>query len=465
MTTDKTGDPLLMVAYQCGPGLGSVSQIGWQWFTGMAQRRPVCLVTHARNRAAIEAAPERPASARVIYIDTEWFAGPLYRLAKRLFPRSEHGVFLLSQLDWFVFDAVALRTLRRERKAGAPWRLLHLVTPVSVSATTRLHRLGLPLVRGPLNSGLPVPPGFETLMRDDAMGLSRLRVLPRLAEAVLGSLRSSQAVLVATEATRAALPRAVQARSTAMLENAVDPQRFAPPSLTQTRQRGETLRVSFVGRLVPVKALPLLLQAMARLVAEGCEIQLDVVGDGPMAEPWRAQSQTLGLQDRVRWHGALGPDAVAALMGSSDLFCLPSVRESGGAVLLEAMACGRAVIGMAFGGPGEIVDATVGWRVAMPDEPRAIDGLTQALREAHDDPEETAERGARARQRVLAQHSWQARMAAAECVYADAMRAASAHVPALPTRKVCSLDTTENALPPVIAACQNPSTPRAQRNP
>lgn len=424
MNTDNTGDPLLMVAYQCGPGLGSVSQIGWQWFTGMARRRPVCLVTHPRNRAAIEAAPDRPASARVIYIDTEWFAGPLYRLAKRLFPGSEHGVFLLSQLDWFVFDAVALRTLRRERAAGAAWRVLHLVTPVSVSATTRLHRLGLPVVRGPLNSGLPVPPGFESLMRDDAMGLSRLRVLPRLAEALLGSLRSSHAVLVATDATRAALPLAVQARSTAMLENAVDPQRFAPPSLMQTRQRRETLRVSFVGRLVPVKALPLLLHAMARLVAEERDIRLDVVGDGPMAESWRTQALALGLEERVRWHGALRPDAVAQLMGHSDLFCLPSVRESGGAVLLEAMACGRAVIGMAFGGPGEIIDAKVGWCVAMPDEARAIDGLTQALREAYDDPEDTAERGACARQRVLAQHTWQARMAVAERVYTEAVRGA-----------------------------------------
>ena len=189
---DSNGDAMLLVAYQCGPGLGSVSQLGWQWFTGLAARRPVCLVTHVRNRAAIEAAADRPAGARVIYIDTEWFAGPLYRLSKRLFPRSEHAVFMVSQLDWFVFDAVALRTLRRELAARAPWRLLHLVTPVTVSAPTRLHRLGLPVVRGPLNCGLPVPPGFEVLMRDDAMGLSKLRVLPALVEAIFGSLRTAR---------------------------------------------------------------------------------------------------------------------------------------------------------------------------------------------------------------------------------------------------------------------------------
>ena len=415
------GPAVLLVAYQCGPGLGSVSQIGWHWFTGMARRRPVCLVTHVRNRAAIEAAPDRPAGARVIYIDTEWFAGPLYRLSKRLFPRSEHGVFLLSQLDWFVFDAVARRTLRRERAAGAPWKLIHVVTPVSVSATTTLHRVGLPVVRGPLNSGLPVPPGFASLMREDAMGLSRLRVLPRMAEAVSGSLRRSASVLVATAATQAALPRAAQARSTAMLENAVDAQRFVPPLERRLRAADEALRVSFVGRLVPVKALPLLLQAIARLRSEGREVMLDVAGDGPMAGPWRDEARALGIEAQVRWHGALDADAVAALIGRSDVFCLPSVRESGGAVLLEAMACARPVIGMAFGGPAEIVDDAVGWRVAMPDADAAVDGLAHALREAHDDPANAEARGRRGRQRVLEHHTWPARIAAVERIYAAAL--------------------------------------------
>jgi glycosyltransferase involved in cell wall biosynthesis len=140
-----------------------------------------------------------------------------------------------------------------------------------------------------------------------------------------------------------------------------------------------------------------------------------------MAAPWRDQAQALGLADSVHWHGALDADAVAALMARSDVFCLPSVRESGGAVLLEAMACGRPVIGMGFGGPAEIVDAAVGWLVPMPDGAAAVDGLAQALRDAHDDPAGAAARGRNARQRVLEHHTWQARMAAAERLYAAAL--------------------------------------------
>jgi len=422
---DSNGDAMLLVAYQCGPGLGSVSQLGWQWFTGLAARRPVCLVTHVRNRAAIEAAADRPAGARVIYIDTEWFAGPLYRLSKRLFPRSEHAVFMVSQLDWFVFDAVALRTLRRELAARAPWRLLHLVTPVTVSAPTRLHRLGLPVVRGPLNCGLPVPPGFEVLMRDDAMGLSKLRVLPALVEAIFGSLRHSAAVLVATAATRAALPSALQTGAVPMLENGVDPDRFKPADPVAPRRAARPLRVSFVGRLVPVKALPLLLKAMARLRREGMAVTLEVVGDGPMATPWREEASALDLAIRVQWHGALPAAGVAEVMRRSHVFCLPSVRESGGAVLLEAMACGRPVIAMDFGGPAEVVDDAVGWKVAMPDEATAIDGLAQALRDAYRQPDEAARRGQRARQRVLDEYTWAAKLDAAETLYARVLGGAT----------------------------------------
>jgi glycosyltransferase involved in cell wall biosynthesis len=416
-------EALLLVAYQCGPGLGSVSQLGWQWFTGLARRRPVCLVTHVRNRTAIEAAPDRPAQAQVRYIDTEWLAGPLYRLARWLFPRSEHAVFMLLQLDWFLFDAVALRTLRRDRAAGARWRLLHLVTPVTVAAPTRLHRLGLPVVRGPLNCGLPVPAGFETLVRGDGVGLSRLRALPRLLEALTGSLRHSAAVLVASAATRAALPAAVRGRSQRLLENAVDPTRFSPGAALPAPAAGHPLRVSFVGRLVAVKALPLLLQAMARLAAQGLPVVLDVVGDGPLAGPWRARARALGLYPAVRWHGALPPAGVARVVRASHVFCLPSVRESGGAVLLEAMACARPVIAMDFGGPAELVDAAVGWKVAMPDAAHAVDGLADALRQAWLNPADAARRGRQARCRVVAQHTWAARLDAAEAVYARLLAA------------------------------------------
>ena len=41
---------IILAAYQCGPGLGSVSQIGWEWYSRLAREHDVTLVTHVRNR-------------------------------------------------------------------------------------------------------------------------------------------------------------------------------------------------------------------------------------------------------------------------------------------------------------------------------------------------------------------------------------------------------------------------------
>ena len=436
--------PLLLVAYQCGPGLGSVSQIGWEWFTGLAARCEVTLLTHVRNRSAIEAALNRPAGASVVYIDTEWFAGPVYRLARRLFPRSDHAVFMLSQADYYVFDFTAWRQLRaqKRREGGLPWRLLHIVTPVTTAAVSLLPRLGLPVVRGPLNCGLSVPRGFADVMRSDAMGVAGLRVLPRALDALTGSLRASRLVMVATEATLQAVPRSVHPRCVRMLENAIDPQRFTPAPPLPPPGPQQPLAVSFVGRLVPFKALPLLLDAMARLRDEGRAVVLTVAGDGPMGEAWREHARGLGLDGAVRWLGAVPLDRVPAVMQDSHVFCLPSVRESGGAVLLEAMACARPVIGLDFGGPAEVIDDAVGWKLAATDAATVVEGLTQVLRHCHDHPDDAAERGRCGAARVQAEHTWPARIARALRLYETVLPMPSPSSPSFPATATATAATT-----------------------
>jgi hypothetical protein len=74
--------------------MGSVSQIGWEWYSRLSELASVNLVTHIRNRACLQEAGAPLGGSEIIYIDTEWFAGRLYRLACRLFPNGQHAVFL-----------------------------------------------------------------------------------------------------------------------------------------------------------------------------------------------------------------------------------------------------------------------------------------------------------------------------------------------------------------------------------
>lgn len=413
---------VLLVAYQCGPGMGSVSQLGWEWYARLRQERPVTLVTHVRNRAALEAAGAPLAGTEVHYVDTEWFAGPLYRLARRLFPRSEHSVFLVSSLDYFVFDYTAYRQLRRLLRSGVGHPgLVHRVTPVTTAAPTWLGRLGLPLVVGPLNSGLRDPRGFGDIMRQESTWLIRIRGLSRLFDGLIGSTRRAARILVASRATLGSVAHRYRRNCRPMLENGVDLERFLPTPWPAPPSADRPLRVLFTGRLVPVKGLDMLLNAVARVHETGQPVQLEVVGDGPLRSEWSALSDRLGLGDAVTFHGALPQEAVARHMAECHVLCLPSVRESGGAVLLEAMASARPVIALDFGGPGEIADAKVGALLPMTDPAQVTADLCGALLDLCAKPEAWRHRGQAGRSRVERQYSWPAKIAAAGAIYREVL--------------------------------------------
>ncbi len=403
---------LLLVAYQCGPGMGSVSQIGWEWYSRLSRQHRVTLVTHVRNRQALEAAQAPIDGSEVIYIDTEWFAGPLYRLARRLFPHSEHGVFLVSSLDYFVFDAVAWRLLRRRQ--GERWDILHRVTPVSLAAPTWLVRLGMPTVIGPLNSGLNDPPGFAAILRQESTWVVRLREFGRWFDGLIGSSRRATRLLVATQATLAGVPPRHRQRCEFMLENGVELERFRPMPWPAAPGPQQPLQVLFVGRLIPAKALTLLIDAVGQVRAAGQAVRLTVVGDGPLRAEWEQHAR--GLDGVVDFVGNQPLSAVAGHMQRCHVFCLPSVRESGGAVLLEAMASARPVIAIRFGGPAELVDDSVG-ALVEPMARQATADIAALLQQVVAQPADWAAKGLAGRRKVEAHYSWSAKVAAAGALY------------------------------------------------
>ena len=421
------GRRIILAAYQCGPGLGSVSQIGWEWYSRLAREHEVTLVTHVRNREALAAAGAPLAGSRIVYIDTEWFAGPLYRLARRLFPFSEHSVFMLSSLDYFLFDFQAWRALAARMRQGERFSLLHRVTPITLAAPSWLGRLGLPVVLGPLNCGLGTPEGFGAVLKQDAVWLTRLRGAGRLAAAASGATRHAARILTATRATLAAVPARHRPRCRMMVENGVDLERFRDSVWPQRPSLTNPLRVLFVGRLVPFKGVGMLLEAAAKLHRSGQPIEVTIVGGGPMEQAWRAQAAALGIDGLVRFAGALPADEVAAEMARCHVFCLPSVRESGGAVLLEAMACARPVIAVGFGGPAEIVDDEVG-RLLAPVSPEQVAGdLAVALADVCADPDGWRRRGVAGRRRAAGRFSWPAKVAGATAVYDELVGGEAAH--------------------------------------
>jgi glycosyltransferase involved in cell wall biosynthesis len=413
---------VLLSAYQCGPGMGSVSQIGWEWYRRLSKSCRVTLLTHVRNRSALEATGVPIENSTVIFIDTEWFAGPLYRFASRCFPRSEHPLFLISSLDFFVYDWIATRHCRRLLKNGQSWDVVHAVTPVSPMAATCLHRLGIPLILGPWNGALASPKTFPEIMQAESKWLYPVRNFGRVIDLLVGSTRKAAMILTATRSTLAGIPARYRKKCRFLLENGVDLNLFDPVSWPHAPSDTYPLRIVFVGRLLPVKGIAMLLEAIKTL---DFPVQLTVVGEGPEKSELQRITAEFGISENVFFTGNLPLNEVAQIMQRAHVFCLPSVRESGGAVLLEAMAVGRPVIAIDFGGPAEIVDDDVGVKLPATGKADVVQGLIKEFENLREQPELWIARGQEGRRRVELFYSWDAKIASAIAFYRELLESKS----------------------------------------
>lgn len=179
----------------------------------------------------------------------------------------------------------------------------------------------------------------------------------------------------------------------------VDPSVFAP---REARAGEGAFEIICVGRLAPVKGHHVLMAAMERLVREGRDVVLRVVGDGPSRAALEEDARRRGLDGRVIFEGALNQERVRELYGRADAFALASFAEGVPVVLMEAMAMEIPCVATCVNGVPELIrDGVDGLLVAPSDE----EALTRTLASLMDDATLGRRLGASARRRVVEKYN------------------------------------------------------------
>lgn len=177
-----------------------------------------------------------------------------------------------------------------------------------------------------------------------------------------------------------------QSKRTHSIPIGVDVSLFTLPSSESLRQANQIL---YVGQIKNSKGVGYLLKAMQSLLDIYLDVELVIVGGSlwgyQALEEIRLRSlaQSLGLQNKVRFLGPKTPAEVAALMQISALVVLPSLRETFGAVLVEALACGTPVVATRCGGPEDIVNESVGLLVPPENEKALAEAILHVLQHRH----------------------------------------------------------------------------------
>ena len=192
-----------------------------------------------------------------------------------------------------------------------------------------MHSMFIPLALALAGTGIPVI-GSEHTSPDTYRARRGHRLLLRAA------LPALTAVTVPTDAIRDFYPDGARGKIT-VLPNPVT------ISTGAARRDGEIKTILAVGRLQPVKDHATLIDAFSRLAPQHPGWRLRIVGDGPLRAPLEAQIAAYGLQERIALPGILAD--LAGEYGAADIFAMPSLNESFGLSLAEALASGLPGIG------------------------------------------------------------------------------------------------------------------------
>jgi len=403
----------LVIAESCNPEWESIPLEGWSHYHALTEMAEIHLVTRTRNRESLLRAG-LVEGVDFTAIDTESMIKPLEHLVHRISGPNKGWAMVtaLSLPSYWMFEHLLWRKFGADLRAGR-FDLVHRITPLAAPVPSplapRCRRIGVPFVLGPLNGGLPWPPGFPQLQRQEGEWLSNLREAYRLVPGYRSTRNAASAIMVGAASARADLPQRWRDKAIYVAENGIEPTRFPkPPVRAPESYAGRPLRAVFLGRLVPYKGADMLIEAAAPLLAAG-RLTLQIIGFGPEREALDAQVATLGLAEQVHFTGKISHFEVGALLAQADIMPFPSVHEFGGAVVLEAMAKGVVPIVVDYGGPGELISPATGFGLALGTREQIVAALRQTLEHLVEEPAQLAAMSTAAVARAHARFAWPAK--------------------------------------------------------
>ena len=393
---------LLLIAPGCDRAAVGEGGISFQLVSRIGLRHDVTVLV-SRHSTRLPIAPQLP-DMEVI----EWPDPPLFERWQQFNSMLKPG--------YVTFYSRARKWLQQYLRSGRNFDLAHQIMPLALRYPSPATGLGLPLLIGPVGGSVDTPKSFSSdankvpwytqlrrfdewrlrydplLRRTYAKADCVIAVAPYVKE-ILGNIPSHE-VEIMTETGVASLP-AVRDAST---------------------EKGHPWKFLFVGRVIRSKGVRDAIRAFAQL-RDWSEWTFEIVGDGADLAQCKEEARNLGVSERVIFHGRLPRNEVDAFYERADVFLFPSFREPSGAVVVEAMSYGLAMIVADRGGPASVVDDHCGLRVPVKDPEQFARDIAAAIRELATQPARILAMGSAAREKIRRDFLWDAKVDHLEKIY------------------------------------------------
>lgn len=367
---------ILYIAMSCGPNRGSEDAIGWNLPLAMSRRgNDVFVLTRADKREEIE---------------TYLAAHPDERGPEYLY---EAQTPLELKMNGPLVSAKVASWCRRVSKKlpgivdAHRIEVVHQITPIEFRAVIDADLGNVAMFLGPIGGAEKALPTLASYLKTERFSESlRLQRNSNAARRLkrLGTLGRYKGVWCANRETRDYLERnGLDSSDFEIMTEIGVPDKLLARAVESVSENGHSscghvkkkLRLAYIGRLVPRKGVAVLLDACSILHAKKIPFELEVYGDGSQRAELENRASALGLIEAV-FHGAVPHSQIEEAFRSADALVMPSVRETGGAVLAEAATFNLPVIAFdAFGARVVLQGSTS----ILVDPDKGIEGLAEAI--------------------------------------------------------------------------------------
>jgi hypothetical protein len=390
---------ILVSALACNPRLGSESQVGWAAVQCLARDHELWVLTSPRNRSdldALRAAGQVGDNVHFVYAGRfkPWHPN---RLAAHLQGWREYVDF-----------TKAILPLARELHEKVRFDLSHHLTLVSWRVPCRLWQLGIPLVFGPVGGNESFPLRFLPVLSPSAAGFELARkfsnITSRISPGVRACIRRAAHVFAVNAETESLMVQLRGTRAGVSRLLAYFHPGSALPAAPEKSWEGP-LRLFAGGSLDGRKGVALALHALARARSEGVKFRYRYGGKGPEFGRIQQLVARLGLKDEVLVTDSLPGEEYARELRTSHIYLLPSLRDSAGITLAEAMLAGCVPMVADCGGPGQIVSEECGYKVPVSSPAALIEEISKTIIQVDRHREVLREKGPKAAKRIASHFS------------------------------------------------------------
>jgi glycosyltransferase involved in cell wall biosynthesis len=362
---------VLISAFACIPDRGSEEGNGW-FYSSLVSKQgyQVWCLTRDIGKAEIERKLKQCPHPNLtfVYVDVPRWVASISQWG--LVGMHFHYIYW----QWSTLQ-VALKLNKKHQ-----FDLVHHVSYTSLQLGSFLYKLNRPFIYGPVGGGQEAPQTMRRYFKEH-WAKEKMRswvswVMLHFNPGCYQSVRQADYVLAWNEDTRRMINALGRTEGVDMEFGGVG-QQFIP-STPIYRSSRNTMELVWVGRLMPRKALELSLHGFSKVNAR-LPIHLTIVGDGEMGQYVPEYLKNYELENRVTWVGKVNYEQVKEYYRKADVFLFTSLRDTGPAQLMEAMAYSLPVVTLDLHGQAELVNHSTGIRVTVTEPETVAADLAKAI--------------------------------------------------------------------------------------